>query len=243
MSSRAEKIVNLALSSVENQAGLKNISEWPGYFASNPDSDSYVVENGCSTKLRLRKVCKNTYNDETISESAEDFSAGSSENYEPSSSDDSDTERSVHQELPYTSEAIECEGEDTSPSCKKSRTAKVIQAKRMGPPCAEKCVLQCSKKVSETYRAQVFKEYWEMATLQRQCDILGSCIEQLQLKYRRITAGVPRKPNCAFHLVIVIESRVSGTGMVVNDKRGKHGKHKKANEEVVMSVQDHINQV
>lgn len=196
--------------------------------------------------------------------------------------DDSDTERIIYQELRNTSEAI-----DTSPNCKKgkkrlrktenwisvkakrlkdrgksykSRTGKVIQAK--------KCVLGCSKKVSENYRAQVFKEYWEMASLQRHRDFMGSCVEQLQLKYIRITTGVSRKPNCAFYLVIngekvricktflintlgitertirtVIESRVSGTGIVVEDKRGKHSKHKNVNEELLKSMRDHINSI
>lgn len=40
MSSKTEKIVNLVLSSAENQADLNNISAWPGCSASNPDSDS-----------------------------------------------------------------------------------------------------------------------------------------------------------------------------------------------------------
>lgn len=138
----------------------------------------------------------------------------------------------------------------------------------LGPPCPEKCILACTKKVTENCRAKLFKEYWEMASLQRQRDFLGSCIEQIQLKYRRITAEMPGKPNSAFYFIVngervrvckiflintlgitertirtVISARASGTGIVVEDKRGKHGKQRKANEEVIKSVRNHIDSI
>ncbi|XP_072387301.1 uncharacterized protein [Diabrotica undecimpunctata] len=240
------------------------------------------------------------------SQSSEEFSSGSSDNYEPSVVDDASScsskssesgkKETVLQELVNTSnttDVVECD--DNSANVKKgkkrvkntknwksvkakrlknsgqsyvSRLGKVMQAKKMGPPCPEKCTLACSNKVSEEYRAQIFKDYWEMASLQRQRDFLGSCIQPLQLKYRRITAGVPRKPNCAFYLIIngektrvcktllintlgiternirtVIESRASGNGIVLEDKRGKHGKHKKVDEEVIQSVRNHISSI
>ncbi|KAK5647887.1 hypothetical protein RI129_002779 [Pyrocoelia pectoralis] len=249
---------------------------------------NYVVQNENATKLRIRKVLKNTCN-EMSSQSSEDFSADSSDNYEYSGSDDASScsskssesvnKRIVLQELGNTSEVLECD--ENSLSGKKgkkrlrkienwsrvkakrlrnsgksyvSRTGKVMQAKKMGPPCLEKCILSCSNKVSEEYRAQIFKDYWDMASLQRQRDFLGSCIEPLQLKYRRITSGLPRKPNCAFYFIIngektrvcktllintlgitertirtVIESRASGNGIT--------------DEEVVQSVRDHINSI
>lgn len=313
MGLRAEKIVNLALSLVENQGDLTTISEMAVCSASNSDSEvisakpgcsapspavstfldisnTYVVEKEGPTKLRLKKYPKNIYCDDASPKS--DFSAGSSDNYEPSSDEESSNSEpgQVGQNLPNFLETTE--GEENSPTPKKgkkrlcrtenwtsvkakrlknsgksykSRTGKVMPAKVMGPPCPEKCILGCSKKVSENDRAQLFKEYWEMSSLQRQRDFLGLCIEQLQVKYRRITAGEPRKPNCAFFLVVngnkirvckafligtlgiterklrtVITSRVSGNGIVVEDKRGKHGKHRKADEEIVKSVRDHI---
>lgn len=307
MNSRAEKIVNLALFGDQNEANSRVISALPGCSTSNPEentlldiSNNYVIENEGSIKLRITRTKENLYREETSSRS--DFSAGSSDNYEPASDNDSlgsslnsiDAEtETIVQELPKISEAIECK--ENSPQRKKgkkrlrrtenwasvkakslknsgksykSRTGKLMPAKEMAPPCPDKCVLACSKKFSENARAQIFREYWGMGSLQRQRDFLGSCIEQLQLKYRRVTSGVPRKPNSAFYLVVnggkirvcklflirtlgiterklrtVIESKLSGTGIVAEDKRGKHGKHKKADEEIVKSVRDHINAI
>lgn len=211
-----------------------------------------------------------------------------------SKSSDLGTESIVPGEIPIVGSEIR-ESEDNSPSIKKgkkrlrktenwvsnrakrlknsgksykSRTGKMMEARKLGPPCPEKCVLACAKKVTENCRAKLFKEYWEMASLQRQRDFLGSCIEQIQLKYRRITAGVPRKPNSAFYIIVngervrvckiflintlgitertirtVISARASGTGIVVEDKRGKHGKQRKANEEVIKSVRNHIDSI
>lgn len=138
----------------------------------------------------------------------------------------------------------------------------------MKPTCPDKCILSCSKKFSDEFRSQQFKEYWDLGNLQRQRDFLGSCIEQLVLKYRRISSARPRNPNCAFYLHkngekirvcktflvntfgisekmirTVIQSKVSEQGIIKEDLRGKHGNHQRMNEEVLKSVFDHINSI
>lgn len=90
---------------------------------------------------------------------------------------------------------------------------------------------------------------------------MGSCIEQLQLRFRRITGGQPWKPNCAFYLVFngekirrckpfiiqtlgitegtlrkVIASRASGTEIVDEDTGGKYKKHRKTDKEVLFDT-------
>lgn len=61
----------------------------------------------------------------------------------------------------------------------KSRTGKMVDARKMGLPCSDKCILSCSKNISEDYRSQLFADYWAMGSFQRQRDYLNSCIETL----------------------------------------------------------------
>ncbi|CAG9571813.1 unnamed protein product [Danaus chrysippus] len=150
------------------------------------------------------------------------------------------------------------------------RTGKTVPPRKMGPSCKDKCILSCSKKFTEQYRVQLFTDYWAMGSIQRQRDFLSACIEKLALKYRRITAQEPRKPNCAFYLrdtntnkvrvcktfIIntlgiserairtVIGATFSGTGIAsLEDKRGKHTNRKKIDEEILISVRNHINSI
>lgn len=138
----------------------------------------------------------------------------------------------------------------------------------MKPACTDKCVLSCSKKVSEEFRTRLFNDYWGLGCLQRQRDFLGSCVEKLTLKYRRVSSARPRKPNCAFYIhdngnkirvcktflintlsisekVVrtVILSKVSERGIIAGDRRGKHENHKKIDEEMLNSVLDYINSI
>jgi len=82
----------------------------------------------------------------------------------------------------------------------KSRTGKLVEARKMCPLCSDKCILSCTKKISQVHRFQLFVDYWAMGSLQQQRDYLNSCIESLIFKYRHVSAQEPRKPNCAFYI-------------------------------------------
>ncbi|KAL4104440.1 hypothetical protein QTP88_019741 [Uroleucon formosanum] len=83
-----------------------------------------------------------------------------------------------------------------------SRTGKTVNERVMGPNCSDRCILKCSSKLSDENRIELFNKYWSLASLQRQRDYLASCIEPLQLKYRRIfTSETPRRQNCGFYLL------------------------------------------
>lgn len=149
----------------------------------------------------------------------------------------------------------------------KSRTGKMVDARKMGPLCSDKCILSCTKNISEDYRSQLFEDYWAMGSFQRQRDYLNSCIETLIIKYRRVSAQEPRKPNCAFYITKneqkvrvcktflintlgITERRIrtviqgkTETGMAPIDNRGKHSNHRKTDPEVLASVRNHINSI
>lgn len=144
----------------------------------------------------------------------------------------------------------------------KSRIGKIVKERVMGPPCSNRCKLLCSTKFNNNFRAELIEQYWKLGTLQRQRDFLGSCIEPLQLKYRRIflSKTEPRRhyfywmTESAFMYVnplwfplgitertirTIIQSKATGTGIVDEDRRGRHGKHKKTKSEILDSVRAH----
>lgn len=253
----------------------------------------YLIENPSSTKIRLRKV-NQSYTDYRDSEE-EPFSAGSSDDYEPA--DDSSSSREASLEF-IGNDPINNDNQNEEPlntPMKKgkkrvrnqnnwkqvkakrlrnlgqeyiSRTGKIMKSRYMKPACTDKCILSCTKKISEECRSFLFKEYWNLGSLQRQRDFLGSCVEQLVLKYRRISSAHPRKPNCAFYLLdngkkirvcktflintlgisekmmrTVINLKVSEQGIITEDRRGKHESHRKIDQQLTNSVFDHINSI
>lgn len=261
----------------------------------------WVVGYASSTTVSLRKVEKRKYfsslgSDSEVTEKL--FSSGSSDEYEPSCSEDSSSDDSSAPLVPHRpidNPAINDSDTETINKTKRakkrpknvnnwkkvktkllknsgqrytSRTGKTVEARKMGPPCKDKCVLSCSKNLTEEFRSQLFKNYWELCSLQRQRDFLISCIEPLILKYRRISAAEPRKPNCAFYVMnndkkvrvcktflintlgitertirTVIQPKVSGTGIAPSDERGKHNNQKKIPEEILNSIRNHINSI
>lgn len=152
-----------------------------------------------------------------------------------------------------------------------SRTGKTVAEKSIKLPCTEKCRLKCRNKITEEQRQEIFDCYWGLGTLQRQRDFLNSCLTTLKVPYRRVKEGAAktRKQNCVFHFTVngesnrvckiffintlgisertlrtVIEGRNScSTGVIPEDKRGKHGHHNQTNPEILQSVRDHINSV
>ncbi|KAJ8937541.1 hypothetical protein NQ314_011800 [Rhamnusium bicolor] len=139
----------------------------------------------------------------------------------------------------------------------------------MGPPC--KCKLLCSTKFPDDVRSELFKKYWAMGSLQRQRDYLSSCVEPLQIKYRRIKVDntrEPRRQNCSFSLLndgktirvcktfiintlgitertirTVIQAKSSGVGIIPEDRRGKHNNQMKMHQEMLDSIRTHINSI
>lgn len=152
-----------------------------------------------------------------------------------------------------------------------SRTGKTVAEKSIKLPCTEKCRLKCRNKITEDQRQEIFDCYWRLGTLQRQRDFLNSCLTTLKVPYRRVKEGAAktRKQNCVYHFTVngeskrtckiffintlgisertlrtVIEGRNScSTGVIPDDKRGKHGHHNQTNPEIIQSIRDHIHSV
>ncbi|KAB0801044.1 hypothetical protein PPYR_05398 [Photinus pyralis] len=302
MSNRSHRIMELALSSMENQANFNNSAQNPDVADPEDElqninnemitqnSSTYVVQSTGTMKMNFTRVHKTSSSPNTSEDG--DFSSGSSDNYAPSSSRESScSEQSFDSEAENLEPAqngpdspakkgkkrirnvenwIKVKAKTLKNSGKKytSSAGKMVEAKKMRPPCSEKCILSCTKKIGEAFRIQLFTEYWELASLQRQRDFLSSCIEQLTVKYRRISSTEARKPNCAFYLLnngqkvrvcktflintlgiaertirTVIASKATGCGIAPADQRGKHSKHRRIDSEILNSIRDHINSI
>lgn len=254
--------------------------------------NSYAIIRTDSMKMNLRKISiPKKHEIDYAEDEEEDVFAEESSEYEPSENGNTSSSSESNTSMQFNNENNE------QPSPKKgkkrtrnpekwkknkakllknsgkgyqSRTGKIVKERVMGPVCSNRCQLSCSVKVKDDIRAKLFEEYWNLASLQRQRDFLSSCIEPLNVKYRRIFSSntEPRRQNCAFFLQIdgkrirvckpfiistfgitertirtVIKSKASGTGIVEEDKRGRHGNQKKTDGEILNSVRDHINSV
>ncbi|KAL4104377.1 hypothetical protein QTP88_019678 [Uroleucon formosanum] len=236
------------------------------YLESSPSSSvtpcCIAEQNESPIKLKLRRLTKQTNYKVIVddSENEENLSGDdtkSGDNYIPSVSETSSESESTDQltdlqtiDLPITVSPIK-KGKKRSRNPEQwkktkakllknsgksytSRTGKTVNERVMGPNCSDRCILKCSSK--------------SLASLQRQRDYLASCIEPLQLKYRRIfTSETPRRQNCGFYLLFegnrirvcktymintfgitertirsVIQSRTSGSGITVEDKLESH---------------------
>lgn len=238
-------------------------------------------------KLTLRKVSRRLYHED--SENEEAFSTEQSDEYLPSDTDQStsasDSENKTDFNLLDVNDSPIKKGKkrQCNPANWKrnksrilknmgkgyvSRTGKFVKEKVMKPPYSERCKLGCRNKLSEDHRTKLFMDYWKLGSLQRQRDFLGSCVEPLVTKYRRISGADARRRNCVFYLTnsgmrmrvcktflintfgitertirTVIQSIVSDNGMIQQDKCGKHGRQIKIDQEILESVRFHINSI
>ncbi|CAG5052442.1 unnamed protein product [Parnassius apollo] len=142
-------------------------------------------------------------------------------------------------------------------------------ARKIKPPCSERCRLKCKEEFSEIDREAVFKEFWELKNINRQRHFINRHMAPIKRKYRYTTTQKGRQLNHAFYLTkmgcqiqicktffmntIDINNRVIQTvikkrtfaGSVEEDKRGKHHSHHKLPiaDCVKESIRNHVNSI
>ncbi|CAG9814696.1 unnamed protein product [Phaedon cochleariae] len=253
----------------------------------SPENVYYAPTQTGPTKLTLRKVSRRLYHED--SENEEAFSAEESDEYLPSDTDQSTSASDSENKTDFNS--LDVNNSPIKKGKKRQRnpadwkrnkskilknmgkeyvshTGKFVKEKVIKPPCSERCKLGCQNKLSEDHRTKLFMDYWKLGSLQRQRDFLGSCVEPLVTKYRRISGADARRRNCVFYLTnsgmrmrvcktflintfgntertirTFIQSIVSDNGMIPQDKRGKHGRQMKIDQEILESVRFHINSI
>ncbi|KAL7636965.1 UNVERIFIED_CONTAM: hypothetical protein RMT77_012723 [Armadillidium vulgare] len=149
------------------------------------------------------------------------------------------------------------------------KTQVTREARKILPPCGEKCRLSCSKKFSDEERQNIFQEYWKMADLQRQRDFIAANMTTVQPRYRYQKEDSRRRLNTAFSfdrkgertrvckqfftatlgisgrmVRTVEEKRISAHGGVIStDCRGKHGNHATVPAAIKESIRKHIRSI
>lgn len=134
-----------------------------------------------------------------------------------------------------------------------SKSNRFIEAKKVLPPCGEKCKLKCFTKFTKANRQSIFEDYWKIGNIEEQHYFLSSSMTVVKPKYRYVIENSHRRENNSFHFKInknrirvckqffkatlcvndrplrtVIEKQDSFTGKILaNDYRGKHKNHVK----------------
>lgn len=137
----------------------------------------------------------------------------------------------------------------------------------MRPPCGQHCRLKCGEKIQQEVRQQLFEGYWGMGSLQRQRDFIARSMTEIVPKYQYKKLDSNRKPKHAFSFEVnrsklkvckiffkntlgitdrpirTVISKIDSRGILLEEKRGKHEKHRKISDELTEGVKNHINSI
>lgn len=150
-----------------------------------------------------------------------------------------------------------------------SKSNKFIEAKKLLPPCGEKCKLKCFTKFTEENRQSIFDDYWKLGDIDKQRYFLSSSMKIVKPKYRYVRENSHRRENNSFYFEVnkntirvckhffkatlcindrplrtVVEKQDSFTGKIIaNDYRGKHKNHVKVPYSVKEDIRHHIQSI
>lgn len=78
----------------------------------------------------------------------------------------------------------------------------VIPAKCIREPCGLNCRTQCSMKITNQHREQLFKDYWALGNIHRRWEYIGKSVKEVHPKYPRKLNGSNRSLNVAYYFKI-----------------------------------------
>lgn len=148
-----------------------------------------------------------------------------------------------------------------------STSSKSIPGRSVKAPCTDRCRLKCKENINEESRLALFGAFWELADLYKQRTFIGSCMMDIEPKYRYTNAQNPRCFNKAYHFTVnnkrirvcktffkstlditdrmiqTTKTKYDANRMVQEDFRGRHENHKKISAELVSDIKEHINSI
>lgn len=148
-----------------------------------------------------------------------------------------------------------------------SKSRRVYKERQLRASCGEKCRLECSKKIDETRRQEIFSSYWALGDLSKQRNCIAANTQSIKPKYRYSSTENHRNLNSAFYFEVngerirvcktffkatldindrpirTVLAKKDATGFVATDLRGKHDKHPTVGAEVKNSVRNHIDSI
>ncbi|KAK7869899.1 hypothetical protein R5R35_013697 [Gryllus longicercus] len=150
-----------------------------------------------------------------------------------------------------------------------SKTRGRVNKRNMNPPC-HNCKLKCTEKIDENYRKKIFAMFWAIGDLQRQREFIKDSTQADVPKYQRSTVNRKRErgSNQAYSITkdgekiqvckqffkntfdlsdrairTTFKKTDKRTGVLSLEMRGKHGKGRNLNEELVKSAMVHIEKI
>lgn len=153
-----------------------------------------------------------------------------------------------------------------------SRGNKSREARKMKEPCGTKCKFNCTTRVTEEQRKDVFGKFWGLGSINLQRQFIANSMKEVVPKVRLQRLGPvngPRQPNNSFHFRIggsdvrvcktmfkntldisdrmfrtVLEKRNKIADILLEpDKRGTHNNHKKLDPKLKEAIIEHINSI
>lgn len=143
-----------------------------------------------------------------------------------------------------------------------SRMGKMHPAKQVKPAC-NNCIFECTRKISEECRTELFNNFYALRDKTRQRDFISKCITSLEPKQEK---GRKRAINKVYHFVVngnnirvckkfftstldisnnavaTVVSKTNENGYVEEEKRGKHSNRvNKTKDTMIQDIVDHIN--
>lgn len=142
---------------------------------------------------------------------------------------------------------------------------KVIRERRLGPGCTEKCKLKCNTKFDNETRRHIFEEYYKLPDLQSKRTFVALNMSSIAPKYQYKKGQ--RRNNNAFYMrdkdgekirvcksffmstldvsdrfirTVVDKSRSDVSGIIMEDRRGKHGNHSRVDNNIKDGVRHFI---
>ncbi|KAL7631686.1 UNVERIFIED_CONTAM: hypothetical protein RMT77_018010 [Armadillidium vulgare] len=150
-----------------------------------------------------------------------------------------------------------------------SKTRGRVNKRSIKPPC-HNCKLKCTEKIDENYRKEIFAMFWGMGDLQRQREFIKDSTQAVVPKYQRTTLNRKRErgSNQSYSITkdgekirvckqffkntfdlsdrairTTFEKTDKSTGVLSLEMRGKHGKVRKLDKELVKSAKVHIEKI
>lgn len=148
-----------------------------------------------------------------------------------------------------------------------SKTRKNITARCLKIPCTTQCRLKCTEKINDAERYELFDQFWQLGDLNKQRAFINSSMVEVHPKYKYTNTQTPRRPNKAYYLTVdskkirvckmffkstlditdrmiyTIQTKTNESGFLLEDLRGKHGKHKKLSTQLLDDIRKHIDSI
>lgn len=147
-----------------------------------------------------------------------------------------------------------------------TKTGNIVPKKSVKQSCnKDKCKLKCAEKLTEEDRKELHKAFWSILDINRKREFVYKLMEEIKPRYVYKKHTSNRNSNYSYNFILngqkirvckkmfcttfnisstfltTVKNKISSTGNIEGDSRGKHHHHPKIDAEVIQGIKDHIN--